>query len=162
MSLITPLSKPLNKERKNNMNIKKLTKTAQTPKRGSEYAAGYDLYADIDCEKLIIPSGESVMIGTGISMEIPHGYFGAIYARSGLACKQGLRPANCTAVIDEDYRGEVKVCLRNDSKEDREVRHGDRIAQIVFQPYMFVEMNEVDELSDTSRGEGGFGSTGKS
>ena len=93
-------------------------------------------------------------------MEIPEGYFGAIFARSGLATKQGLRPANCVGVVDADYRGEVIVALHNDTAEAREIAAGERIAQIVIMPYLSVEFTEVDNLSSTARGEGGFGSTG--
>ena len=101
------------------------------------------------------------MIGTGLAVEIPEGYFGAIFARSGLASKEGLRPANCVGVVDSDYRGEVKVALHNDTNELRTVQHGERIAQLVIMPYLPVEFNLVNELTDTDRGEGGFGSTGK-
>lgn len=148
--------------------VKLLSKTAQLPTRGSAYAAGYDLRADVmsmsnggtPIKNIRIPRGATVVIPTGIAMEIPSGYFGAIYPRSGLATKQGLRLANCTAVIDEDYRGEVKVALFNDSDSDRIIEHGDRIAQMVIQPYLSVEWTLADELEDTERGSGGFGSTG--
>lgn len=139
--------------------IKKLTDTARIPTRGSEYAAGYDLYADI-AEAVTIKPHETAKIGTGLSVEIPDGYFGAVFARSGLASKQGLRPANCVGVCDSDYRGEYIVALHNDSEEERIVNPADRIAQLVVMPYLAVEFKEVDELSDTKRGAGGFGSTG--
>ena len=144
------------------VNIKKINSNATTPTYGSAEAAGLDLYALIDTEtnSLFIPSHSTVKINTGIAMEIPKGYFGAVYARSGLSIKNGLRPANCVGVIDSDYRGEIIVALYNDSMEDRIVYNGDRIAQIVITPYLHIELNEVTELSDTERGEGGFGSTG--
>lgn len=140
--------------------IKKLTDTAKTPTRGSEYAAGYDLYADVK-ENVQIKPHETVKIGTGLAMEIPDGYFGAIFARSGLAAKEGLRPANCVGVCDSDYRGEYIVAIHNDSEETRTITAGERIAQLVVMPYLPVTFDEVSELTDTNRGEGGFGSTGK-
>lgn len=139
--------------------IKKLRDTATIPTRGSEYAAGYDLYADID-EAVTIKAHEAAMIGTGLSVEIPDGYFGAVFARSGLASKQGLRPANCVGVCDSDYRGEYMVALHNDTDNERIIEKGERIAQLVVMPYLAVEFKEVSELSETKRGEGGFGSTG--
>lgn len=139
--------------------IKKLTDTAKIPTRGSEYAAGYDLYADIT-EAVTIKPHETEKIGTGLSVEIPDGYFGAVFARSGLASKQGLRPSNCVGVCDSDYRGEYIVALHNDSEEERTINPADRIAQLVVVPYLAVEFKEVEELSDTKRGAGGFGSTG--
>lgn len=144
------------------VNIKKINSNATTPTYGSSEAAGLDLYALINTEtnSLFIPSHTTVKINTGIAMEIPKGYFGAVYARSGLSIKNGLRPANCVGVIDSDYRGEIIVALYNDSIEDRIVYNGDRIAQIVITPYLTIEPNEVAELSNTERGEGGFGSTG--
>lgn len=140
------------------VNIKKLNSNAVIPTKGSEFAAGCDLYATVTSE--IIPAGQTRLIGTGIAMEIPEGYVGLVYARSGLATKRGLRPANCVGVIDSDYRGEIMVALHNDNKEAQAIHIGDRIAQIVIAPYLSVEFNEVDELNDTDRGEGGFGSTG--
>ena len=139
--------------------IKKLTKTAQIPMRGSDYAAGYDLYADID-EKVSVAPHTSVKIPTGLALEIPEGYFGAVYARSGLACKESLRPANCVGVIDADYRGPVMVVLHNDSDQTREITQGERVAQLIIMPFLPVLFKEVDDLSQTVRGEGGFGSTG--
>lgn len=141
------------------MKIKLLTNTATIPTRGSEYSAGYDLYADIPSELLIF-ANQNVLIGTGIAVEIPEGYFGALFARSGLATKQGLRPANCVGVIDSDYRGEVKVALFNDSTNSKTIKPQERIAQLVILPYANVELEVVDELGDTVRGDGGFGSTG--
>lgn len=140
--------------------IKKLTDTAKTPTRGSEHAAGYDLYADVK-EDVQIKPHETVKIGTGLAMEVPDGYFGAIFARSGLAAKEGLRPANCVGVCDSDYRGEYIVAIHNDSEETRTITAGERIAQLVVMPYLPVTFDEVAELTDTNRGEGGFGSTGK-
>ena len=137
-----------------NVNIKKLNEKAIIPTLGSEYAAGSDLYACID-EAVTIKSGETVLIKTGLAMEIPEGYAGLIYARSGLATKRGLAPANKVGVVDSDYRGEVMVALHNHSNVDANVEPGERIAQLVVTPF-----SEVDELSDTVRGEGGFGSSG--
>lgn len=154
------------------INVKKLYEDAKLPTRGSEKAAGYDLYAYIpenvnvimdipDAPKKVgIPPHYTQMISTGLSVEIPDGYFGAIFARSGLASKQGLRPANCVGVCDSDYRGPYMVALHNDSNEYRYVEHGERIAQLVVMPYLPVEFEEVDELDETERGDGGFGSTG--
>lgn len=140
------------------INIKKVGDSATIPTRGSDYAAGYDLYSnDISVS---IPAGGTKMIGTGVCMEIPEGYAGFVYARSGLASKRGLRPANCVGVIDSDYRGEIKVALHNDSSETQTVYLDDRIAQIVIAPFLAVDFNVVDELDETKRGEGGFGSTG--
>lgn len=142
------------------INIKKLTKTATIPTRQHEGDAGYDLYADIQ-EPVIIEPHTTEFIHTGIAIEIPDGYFGAVFARSGLASKQGLRPANCVGVCDSRYRGEYMVALHNDSNVEKTVSTGDRIAQLIVMPYLNVEFNEVDELSNTERGVGGFGSTGR-
>ena len=140
--------------------FKKLTTTAKTPTRGSEQAAGYDLYAAIPAAVALKPH-TTEKIGTGLAIAVPDGYFGAIFARSGLAAKQGLRPANCTGVVDADYRGEIKVALHNDSDEKRAVAPGQKIAQLVISPFLSVSFFEVDNLDETERGEGGFGSTGK-
>ena len=140
---------------------KKLNNSAIIPHRGSACAAGYDLYANIT-EEITIEPHKTAKVSTGISIEIVDGYFGAIFARSGLATKQGLRPANCVGVIDSDYLGEVLVYLYNDSDSVRYIRPNDRFAQLVILPYQAVEFVEVDELSDTQRGEGGYGSTGVS
>ena len=140
------------------VNIRLLNDNAKVPKKGTEYSAGYDLYS---VEETEIKSGETKLIGTGIAAEIPNGYFGGVFARSGLAVKEGLRPANCVAVIDSDYRGEIKVSLHNDSKEDRVITEGERIAQLIIIPFLSVQFNEAETLSETGRGEGGFGSTGK-
>ena len=142
------------------INIKRLTETAVLPERGSAYAAGYDLFADIQ-ETVVIKPHETKMIGTGLAMEIPEGYFGGVFARSGLSAKEGLRPANCVGVVDADYRGEVKVALHNDGEVVREIKPGQKIAQLVVVPFLSVEFDEVKELSKTVRGVGGFGSTGK-
>lgn len=143
-----------------NVLLKKLRPNAHIPTRGSEQAAGYDLYACLEAPVTIMP-GETAMIGTGITAALPEGYFGACFARSGLARKEGLRPANCVGVVDSDYRGEYLIALHNDSSETRTVRDGDRIAQLVVMPYLTVRFTETDTLPDTERGAGGFGSTGK-
>ena len=142
------------------INIKKLTDTAIIPTKQHEGDAGYDLYADIQ-EPVIIEPHTTEFIHTGIAIEIPDGYFGAVFARSGLASKQGLRPANCVGVCDSRYRGEYMVALHNDCISTKTVQPGDKIAQLVVMPYLNMEFNEVDELSDTDRGDGGFGSTGR-
>ena len=141
------------------INIKRLDDKAITLTRGSEYAAGLDLYARIDAGEQQILAGKTEKIGTGICIEIPEGYFGAIFARSGLATKRGLRPANCVGVVDSDYRGEIIVALHNDTDSCESIQEGDRIAQLVIMPYLNVELNEVSELSGTKRGDGGFGSS---
>ena len=141
------------------MDIKLLNDLAKVPTRGSADAAGWDLYAATEQDMYIEP-GETVKVDTGLSMAIPKGYFGAIFARSGLATKQGLRPANCVGVIDADYRGPVIVALHNDSEETQMVPAGSRIAQLVIMSYLDTDMNVVTDLNDTERGAGGFGSTG--
>ena len=137
----------------------KLNEFAHEPTRGSEYAAGYDLYAAID-EAFAIPAHTTIKVGTGLSFELPNNTFAAIYARSGLATKQGLRPANCVGVCDSDYRGEYIVALHNDTDTVQVVNPGDRIAQMVLLPYIEMQFEETTALSETERGEGGFGSTG--
>ncbi len=139
--------------------IKKLKPNAAIPTYGSKYAAGADLYACIDSAVSVQP-GETHLIPTGLAMEIPEGYAGLIYARSGLASKKGLAPANKVGVIDSDYRGEVLVALHNHSTVTAVVEPGERIAQLVITPYVVGLFEEADELSETVRGEGGFGSTG--
>ncbi|MBR0081699.1 MAG: dUTP diphosphatase [Clostridia bacterium] len=139
--------------------LKKLRENARIPSRGSSAAAGYDLYACLE-RPVVIEPHETVKIGTGITAALPDGYFAACFARSGLASKQGLRPANCVGVVDSDYRGEYIVALHNDSDEPRTVSDGDRIAQLVVMPYLAVSFTETDELPATERGAGGFGSTG--
>lgn len=141
------------------VNVKKLKANATIPTYGSANAAGADLYACID-EALTIASGETFLVPTGLSMELPEGYAGLIYARSGLASKKGLAPANKVGVIDSDYRGEIMVALHNHSKEAATIEPNERIAQLVITPYIAAAFNAVDELSDTVRGTGGFGSTG--
>ena len=142
------------------INIKLLNDDAIIPTYGSNFAAGADLYANIKEDEIINPS-ETKFIKTGISLEIPDGLVGLIYPRSGLSCKEGLAPANKVGVIDSDYRGEIIVALHNHSKEIRTITPNERIAQIVFTPYIKGIFNIVKDLSDTKRGNGGFGSTGK-
>ena len=142
------------------INIKKLNNNAKIPTRGSAEAAGYDLYACIE-KPITIPAHSTEKIGTGLAIEIPSGYFGAIFARSGLATKEGLRPANCVGCCDSDYRGEYIVALHNDTNEAKLIMPDERIAQLVVMPYLAVKFNEVDELPNTDRGEDGFGSTGR-
>ena len=139
--------------------IKKLCADAIAPAYGSEYAAGADLYACMEGEVTLEP-GETKLIHTGIAMEIPVGYAGLIYARSGLATKRGLAPANKVGVVDSDYRGEIMVALHNHGTSAQTVAPGERIAQMVITPYLTAEFVEKEELTDTVRGEGGFGSTG--
>lgn len=141
------------------VNIKKLNEKAVIPAYGSEYAAGADLYACLEGELTIQPH-ETAVIPTGIALELPVGYAGLIYARSGLATKKGLAPANKVGVVDCDYRGEVKVALHNHSGVAQTVSAGERVAQLVITPYITANFCEVDELSQTVRGAGGFGSTG--
>ena len=143
-----------------NIKVKKLKPDATVPTMGSKFAAGADLYSAEDADVVIEPS-ETKFIGTGLAMEIPEGYVGLVYARSGLACKRGLAPANKVGVVDSDYRGEIKVALHNHGKEAQTVERGERIAQMVIAPYLSVNYEEADALSETERGEGGFGSTGR-
>lgn len=141
------------------INIKKLDERAVLPTYGTQYSAGADLYAVCDGDISICP-GETVLVHTGLSVEIPEGYAGLIYARSGLATKKGLAPANKVGVIDSDYRGEVMVALHNHGNVEQNVSCGERIAQLVVTPFLKVEYVEAGELSSTARGSGGFGSTG--
>ena len=141
------------------VNIKKLNDRAIIPSYGSEYAAGADLYACVDGEVEIAPH-TTVVVPTGIAIELPLGYAGLIYARSGLATKKGLAPANKVGVVDCDYRGEVKVALHNHSEVAQTISAGERIAQLVITPYLTAQFIECDCLSETVRGAGGFGSTG--
>lgn len=143
-----------------NVNIKKLNDKAVIPTYGTEFAAGADLYACMD-EAITIAPGETHFVKTGLAMEVPVGYAGLIYARSGLACKKGLAPANKVGVIDSDYRGEIMVALHNHSNVEVTVESGERIAQLVITPYIVAAFNQVEELEETVRGEGGFGSTGR-
>lgn len=140
--------------------IKKLNDAAKIPTYGTPYSAGADLYACTQ-ETVTIGPGETVLIKTGIAMELPVGYAGFIYARSGLATKEGLAPANKVGVVDADYRGEIMVALHNHSGEQRVVTSGERIAQMVIAPVLSVDFLPCEELSETVRAEGGFGSTGK-
>lgn len=140
--------------------FKRLNDLAKIPTRGSKFSAGYDLYAATD-KDIQIPPHATVMIGTGLAMELPVGWFGAIFARSGIATKRGLRPANCIGVCDCDYLGEYIVALHNDTTETKTVQAGERIAQLVILPCQDIDFKEVDELHDTDRGTGGFGSTGE-
>lgn len=142
------------------LKVKKVRENATLPTYGSDGAAASDLYACME-ENITIAPGETVFVPTGLSVAIPKGYGGFIYARSGLSCKQGLAPANKVGIVDADYRGEVMVALHNHSKEERTIEPQERIAQFVVAPYMKVNYVEVEELDDTERGEGGFGSTGK-
>ena len=143
-----------------NVNFIRLNQNAQAPTCGSLDAAGYDLSAAIDSNITIAPH-QTVKIPTGLAIELPEGTFGGIYARSGIANREGLAPANKVGIVDSDYRGEVIVALHNHSDEYRIVEPGQRIAQLIVQPYIKVEFNEVDSLNTTARGTGGFGSTGK-
>lgn len=143
-----------------NVNIKKLNENAIIPTYATEYAAGADLYACMNEDATINP-GETCFIKTGLAMEVPVGYAGLIYARSGLSCKKGLAPANKVGVIDSDYRGEIMVALHNHSNETVMVKSGERIAQLVIAPYIVAAFNQVNELEDTTRGDRGFGSTGE-
>jgi dUTP pyrophosphatase len=140
--------------------VKLLRPGAKLPTFGSAEAAGADLYACLDADVTIAP-GETAFISTGLAMELPRGFVGLIYARSGLACKRGLAPANKVGVIDSDYRGEFIVALYNHGKEPQTVSHGERVAQLVITPVLVPSYMEVQELNDIQRGAGGFGSTGK-
>ena len=141
------------------VNIKKLRENAVIPTYGSQFAAGADLYACLEQDLTIAPA-ETKLVPTGIAAEIPEGYAGLIYARSGIASKRGLAPANKVGVVDADYRGEIMVALHNHSDKLQSIAKDERIAQLVIAPFLSVEFNEVEELSDTVRGAGGFGSTG--
>ena len=143
-----------------NVAVKKLKENAILPTYGSAQAAGADLYACLDGDLTIAP-GETAFVPTGLAMELPVGYVGFIYARSGLACKRDLAPANKVGVIDSDYRGEFIVALHNHGKNPQTISHGERVAQLVITPVLNVSFMEAEELSDTQRAAGGFGSTGK-
>ena len=146
-----------------NIKVKRICEEAKLPTRGSEKAAAYDVYACLPDENapVTIMPHQTMLIGTGLRMAPPEGFYVGVYARSGLSSKEGLRPANCVGVIDEDYRGEYLVAVHNDSEVTRSVRHGDRIAQILLQKRYDMDFEEADELDTTGRGVGGFGSTGK-
>ena len=142
----------------NTIKFKKLSENSVIPSYGTEYSAGADLYSSM--EDVTINPNETVFIHTDISIEIPVGLVGLIYARSGMACKKGVAPANKVGVIDSDYRGEIMVALYNHSNQAVTIAKGDRVAQLVIAPYIKADFQEVEELEDTVRGEGGFGSTG--
>lgn len=146
---------------KASVRIKKLRPDAQLPTYGSQDAAGADLCALTEEAGLSIAPGETAMVHTGLSIELPQGYAGLVYARSGLAAKRGLAPANKVGVIDPDYRGEIMIALHNHGNAPATVQNGERVAQLVITPYLMAEFTEADALSDTARGEGGFGSTGR-
>lgn len=139
--------------------VVKLKENAKLPTRGTPYAAGADLYALLD-EPMVIEPGQGVLVPTGLALAIPTGYVGLLLARSGLATKQGLAPANKVGVIDSDYRGELMVSLFNHSDQVRTVESGDRVAQLVIVPYLAAGFQETDSLDETGRGAQGFGSTG--
>ena len=139
--------------------VKILRPNATLPTAGSRFAAGYDLYACLDAP-IEIPPHTTAKVGTGLSIAVPEGWFGAIFARSGLATKQGLRPANCVGVCDSDYRGEHIIAIHNDSGVTRVISPGDRIAQLVLLPCGNAEFVSAETLPDTERSDGGFGSTG--
>lgn len=141
--------------------IKRLRPDAKLPVLGSKFAAGSDLFACLDHDLVSIAAHQTRMIPTGLAIELPIGHFGAIFARSGLASKRGLRPANCVGVVDSDYRGEIMVALHNDTDLNQTVENGERVAQLVVLPREFAEFVEVDELSRTERGDDGFGSSGE-
>ena len=143
-----------------NINFKKLNDLAITPTRGSEYAAGYDLYAATSYTIEVEPHS-TVKVGTGLAFELPENTFAAIFPRSGIASKRGLAPANKVGVCDADYRGEYMIMLHNHTNLVQTIEPGERIAQMILMPYIPMEFNEVDELSETVRGTGGFGSTGQ-
>lgn len=139
----------------------KVNKEAMVPQCSTKFSAGRDIAACIPTlERVIIHPGETVKIPSGLAIKIPDGYFGGVFARSGLSTKQGLRPATAVSVIDSDYVGELFIPIHNDSNEIRVIEHGQRIAQLVIQPYLNVEFEEVDKLEETERGDGGFGSSG--
>ena len=140
--------------------IKKLHPNAVIPTYGSLEAAGADIYACLDAA-VTIPAGKTVFIPTGLAMEVPKGCAGLIYARSSMGAKRGLAPANKVGVIDSDYRGQVMVALHNHSQEDQVVNPGERVAQLIITPVFTPGFREVDDLSETDRGSGGFGSTGR-
>lgn len=146
----------------NIVQIKKLKDNAIIPTRGTAESAGYDLYAAID-EPITIEPHNTVKVGTGLAIQIIDNFpcFAAVFARSGLSTKQGLRPANCVGIIDYDYRGEIIVALHNDSESPKTIQPQDRVAQLVFMPYLDIQFEERKELNETGRSDKGFGSTGK-
>ena len=142
------------------MNYKKLRPDAKVPTYGSPFSAGADLYAVTDGQTVTFAPGETKIVHTGIALEIPEGYAGLIYARSGIATKRGLAPANKVGVIDSDYRGEIMVSLHNHSNAVQEIADGERVAQLVIAPFVTAVFEETETLDETDRGAGGFGSTG--
>lgn len=140
--------------------MKRVNDLAVAPVRGSSHAAGYDLFAAIP-ERLVVEPHTTVKVDTGLQFELPEGYFAGIFARSGIATREGLRPANCVGVCDSDYRGNYIVSIHNDSDTARVIMPGEKIAQMIVMPYLSLEFEEADILSGTERGSGGFGSTGK-
>ncbi len=140
--------------------VKRVSETATLPSHGSPFAAGYDLFSDLQ-EPVVIPPHGTVKIDTGLQFELPEGTFAGIFARSGIAAREGLRPANCVGICDSDYRGNYIVAIHNDSEEPRTVVPREKIAQMVVMPFLSLEFEEVSSLSGTERGAGGFGSTGK-
>lgn len=147
---------------KNNdfIKVKRVTETAIMPEAKTEWSAGYDLHVDIT-EPVIVPPHETVFINSGIAMAIPEGYFGGIYARSGISSKLGIRPATCVSVIDSDYRGDIVLPMHNDTDEPKAIAPGERVAQLIIHKVPHFELVLVDELEETERGSGGFGSTGR-
>ena len=140
--------------------VRRVSDTAVLPTRGSTFAAGYDLYADI-AEEVKIEPHTTVKIDTGLQFELPEGYFAGIFARSGIAAREGLRPANCVGICDSDYRGNYIVAIHNDTDTAQTIKARQKIAQMIVLPYLPLEFEEVEELSETKRGAGGFGSTGR-
>lgn len=140
--------------------VRRVSQTAILPTRGSSDAAGYDLYADLSEETVVQPH-TTVKIDTGLQFELPAGYFAGIFARSGIAAREGLRPANCVGVCDSDYRGNYIVAIHNDSDAERRIVPHEKIAQMIVMPYLPLEFEETDSLTGTERGAGGFGSTGQ-
>ena len=144
-----------------NIKVKKLNEHAVLPTRGSSQAAGYDLYAAIQTPYIKIPPHSTVKVGTGLAFQLPTGTFAGIFARSGLAAKKGLRPANCIGVCDSDYRGQYIVAVHNDEEETHIIDRHERIAQMILLPYIEMTFEEVTERTETERGIGGYGSTGQ-
>lgn len=141
--------------------VRKLHEKAQLPRYGTDTAAGADLYALLDTPEAQILPGETKLVHTGIALELPAGFAGFLYARSGLSTKRGLAPANKVGVIDPDYRGEILVALHNHSGETAVIADGERVAQLLIAPYVSADFEEADSLSETARGDGGYGSTGR-
>lgn len=142
------------------LDIKKLHDDAVLPKQGTDKSAGYDVYSYLDSDVIELKPGETYMVHTGICLKIPDGYFGGVYPRSGIASKRNLRLANCVGVIDSDYRGELMIPIYNDSNKNQIIENKERIAQLIIQPYLCLNINVVDDFEDDSNRTGGFGSTG--